>query len=304
MSSDTPMYVDTPLSLIPTPKFETGKVSKFQVGDALFWLIVAKRKSIPKDDPFTIEASHMALSHNSFIRGFNSIYQQATRVQQPVDRVDFAGYCLAWIDCVSAHHHYEETEFFPNVNKAAGETGLMAGAVHQHEEFYGGIEKMKSYLIEKGADFSGDELIEIMESFKTALHEHLKAEPGEIVALAKYSTADKPIDILGIAEAAGQCDYSRLLLVYDFDTLLGKKQVNLGFMFNTLPVFFLNMETVKFEGGMWHGVFPPLKGLAKTIMNKAVPSKQLLDMISTPSRTSIPYLQPIEQRLCRMQVLI
>lgn len=149
----------------------------------------------------------MALSHNSFIRGFNSIYQQAPRVQLPVDKADFVGYCLAWIDCVSAHHHYEETEFFPNVNKAAGQTDLMAGAVHQHEEFYGGMERMKSYLLEKGADFSSTELIEIMESFKKALHDHLKAEPGEIVALAKYSTADKPIDILGIAEAAGEFDH-------------------------------------------------------------------------------------------------
>jgi hypothetical protein len=42
-------------------------------------------------------------------------------------------------------------------------------------------------------------------------------------------------------------------------------------MFNTLPVFFLNMETVEFEGGMWHGVFPPLKGVARFIMNQAVP---------------------------------
>jgi hypothetical protein len=125
-------------------------------------------------------------------------------VQQPVEKADFVGYCLAWIDCVSAHHHYEETEFVPNLNKAAGQTGLMHGAVHQHEEFYGGMERMKSYLVEKRADFSSQELIKIMESFKTALHGHLKAEPGEIVALAKYSTADKPIDILGIAEAVGK----------------------------------------------------------------------------------------------------
>lgn len=42
-------------------------------------------------------------------------------------------------------------------------------------------------------------------------------------------------------------------------------------MFNLLPVFFLNMETVEFEGGMWHEVFPPFKGLTRTIMNRAVP---------------------------------
>ena len=36
-----------------------------------------------QDDPFTIEASHMALSHDTFIRGFNTIYQQAPRVREP-----------------------------------------------------------------------------------------------------------------------------------------------------------------------------------------------------------------------------
>ncbi|KAI1778550.1 hypothetical protein F4818DRAFT_406431 [Hypoxylon cercidicola] len=229
-SSKLPIYTDTPLALIHTPKFNTGR-----------------------DDAFTIEASHMALSHNSFIRGFNTIYQQAPRIQHPVDKTDFIGYCLAWIECVATHHHYEETELFPNVDRAAGRKGLMDGAVHEHEAFYGGMERMKKYLLDEGTDFSSTELIAIMDSFKEPLHSHLKAEPDAIVALAKYSTPDNPIDILGIADAAG------------------KKQVNLSFMFNTLPVFFLNMETVKFEDGMWHDVFPPLKGVAKMVMNRAVP---------------------------------
>jgi hypothetical protein len=51
----------------------------------------------------------------------------------------------------------------------------------------------------------------------------------------------------------------------------GKKQVNLKLVFDTLPVFFLNMETATFEGGMWQGVFPPLKGLGWVIMMKLVP---------------------------------
>ncbi|KAI1085351.1 hypothetical protein F5B20DRAFT_590097 [Whalleya microplaca] len=231
MAGNTPpIYIDTPLALIHTPKFKTGK-----------------------DDPFTIEASHMALSHNSFIRGLNSIYQQAPRVQHPVDKSGFVGYCLAWIECVATHHHYEEIELFPNIDMAAGQKGLMDNAVHEHEAFCGGMEQMKKYLLDNDADFCSTELVAIMDSFKEPLHSHHKAEPDAIVALAKYSTPDKPIDILGIADAAG------------------KKQVNLGFMFNTLPVFFLNMETVKFEDGIWHGVFPPLKGIAKTVMNKAVP---------------------------------
>ncbi|OJD18715.1 hypothetical protein AJ78_01252 [Emergomyces pasteurianus Ep9510] len=225
-----PMYTDTPLALIPTPKFETGK-----------------------EDPFTIEASNMALSHNAFIRGFNSIYQQAPRLQKDTDKSDFVGYCQSWIECVKTHHHYEETELFPNINIAAGLTGLMDDAVQEHELFYGGMDRMKEYLDEKGAAFSATELIAIMDSFKEPLHSHLKAEPPAIVDLARYSTEEKPIDILAIAAAAG------------------KKQINFSFFLNTVPVFFLNMETVTFEGGMWHGVFPPLNGLARTIVNRVVP---------------------------------
>ncbi|KAF7531410.1 hypothetical protein G7054_g8940 [Neopestalotiopsis clavispora] len=224
--SALPLYSDTPLSLIPTPKFQSGK-----------------------DDPFTIEASHMALSHNAFIRGFNSIYQQAPRVQGARDKSDFVGYCLAWIECVKTHHQYEESDLFPNINKAAGRTDLMAGAVHEHEAFYGGLDQMASFLADKGSEFNPTELLSIMDSFKEPLRSHLAAEPSAIVDLAKYSTPERPIDILGIADAA-------------------------DFMFNTLPVFFLNMETAEFENGMWHEVFPPFKGVVRTIMNRAVPMWQ------------------------------
>lgn len=228
-----PNYTDSPLPLIPTPKFQTDK-----------------------DDPFTIEASRMALSHNAFIRGFNSIYQQAPRLELATNKTSFVGYCLAWVDCVVTHHHYEETELFHNIDKAAGKKGLMDGAVHEHEAFYSGMGRMKAYLQSKGQNFSSRELLAIMDSFKDALHSHLKSEPPALVALSKYSTAERPIDILGIAETAG------------------KKQVNLAFLFNTLPVFFLNMETATFEGGMWHEVFPPFKGLARTIMLRLVPMWQ------------------------------
>lgn len=115
------------------------------------------------------------------------------------------------------------------------------------------MDRFKAYLQKEGANFSPTELISIMDSFKDALLSHLKSEPPSIVALSKYSTPENPIDILGIADAAG------------------KKQLSLGFGFNVLLVFFLNMETVDFWGGMWHEVFPPLKGLVKWIMLRTVP---------------------------------
>ncbi|OTA57987.1 hypothetical protein K449DRAFT_407662 [Hypoxylon sp. EC38] len=223
-----PIYTDTPLAVMHTPRFETGKM-----------------------DPFTLEASKMALSHNSFIRGFNSIYQQALRVPAE-DKTDFVKYCIAWHDCVDAHHRYEETEFFPNVNKAAGRTDLMDTAVHEHAAFHDGMERFKDYLLKKGAGFSASELLALMDSFKDPLYSHLKAEPPSIVALAQYSTPENPIDILAIADAAA------------------RNSITLSMVFNVLPIFYLNMD-FNFEGGMWEGVFPSFGSTGRWLLTKAIP---------------------------------
>jgi len=75
----------------------------------------------------------MALSHNSFIRGFNSIYQQAPRIGNvPSEIKQFIDYCLAWRTLVFTHHHYEETELFPAIEQATGVKGVMDGEVKEH----------------------------------------------------------------------------------------------------------------------------------------------------------------------------
>jgi hemerythrin-like domain-containing protein len=81
-----------------------------------------------------MEASHMTISHNSIIRGFNGIYQQAPRIGAP-DQDDFIGYCLAWHTFVHTHHHYEEIFLFPAIEEAVGEKGVMDGEVSEHGEF-------------------------------------------------------------------------------------------------------------------------------------------------------------------------
>lgn len=216
----------------------------------------------------------MALSHNAFIRGFNSIYQQAPRIQT-TDKKDFVDYCIAWHDCIAQHHHYEETEFFPAIDKAAGKKGLLDAAVDQHGTsssrpplregfsanastagFHDGLERFKSYLLEKDSEFSHEELIAIMDSFSEPLHLHLKEEPPAIASLSRFSTLENPIDIIGLALEAG------------------KKQVSLSFLFNVLPVYFLNMESVEFEDGMWHEAFPPVSKPVKWIMMTVAPMWQ------------------------------
>jgi hypothetical protein len=92
--------------------------------------------------------------------------------------------------------------------------------------------------MEKRPEFSPEELINMIDSFSEPLYNHLKEEPDMIVALAQYSTADNPIDIVALALAAG------------------KEQVSM-FLFNILPVFFLNLESVDFKNGLWHDVFHP-----------------------------------------------
>lgn len=76
-------------------------------------------------------ASHMTISHNSLIRGFNSIYQQAPRISAS-DYKDFKGYCLAWHRCVEQHHMHEEVNYFPEIEKVTGQKGVMDGEVEQH----------------------------------------------------------------------------------------------------------------------------------------------------------------------------
>ena len=215
----------------------------------------------------------MTLSHNSLIRGFNSTYQQAPRIGI-ADSKDLIGYCLAWLACVDEHHHYEETELFPAIEAALGEKGIMDGEVKEPGKsiqmafpqdrlltlraaaFHNGMEVFKNYLLglaNHEADFSHTRLITIMDSFSEPLYSHLRSEPEAIVALSRFSTPQHPIDLAKIALDAG------------------KKSVTVNFVFNFLPVFLLNMETVEFEGGRWHNVFPPITGVAKWVLTKSVP---------------------------------
>ena len=75
----------------------------------------------------------MCISHNSFIRGFNSIYQQAPRIKNK-DIPDFITYALAWHRLVEEHHHYEETGLFLEIDKATGQQGVMGHEVEQHRK--------------------------------------------------------------------------------------------------------------------------------------------------------------------------
>ena len=78
-------------------------------------------------------ASTMCVVHNSLLRGLNSIYVQSPNVQ-PADYTDFIGYSLCWHSVVHEHHTSEEYLFFPEIEEAVGEKGLLDGNVQEHSE--------------------------------------------------------------------------------------------------------------------------------------------------------------------------
>lgn len=121
--------------------------------------------------------------------------------------------------------------------------------------FHGGMEAFKNYLVtpKRECNFSGKQLLDIMDSFSKPLYSHLKSEIRSILDLARYSTPERLIDLVKMALEAG------------------KKSVTTDFVLNTLPVFLLNMETIEFEEGMWHGVFPPISPPVKFILTKGIP---------------------------------
>src|ERR1700743_361893 len=120
----------------------------------------------------------MAVVHNVLIRGFNSVYLQAPNVK-PSDYKDFIGYSFAWWESLQAHHDGEEEFFFLEVERQAGEKGIMDANRAQHEAFHKGLDAYHDYLKGlhgKEAQFSGVKLVEIMDSFKEALCQHLYDE--------------------------------------------------------------------------------------------------------------------------------
>jgi hemerythrin-like domain-containing protein len=73
----------------------------------------------------------MALSHNVFIRGLNSIYLQAPHIR-PEDHADFIAYCKCWCEILNSHHQMEEATVFPKIEEITGEKGIMDVNVEQH----------------------------------------------------------------------------------------------------------------------------------------------------------------------------
>lgn len=187
----------------------------------------------------------MACVHNIIIRGFNSIYLQAPKVK-PSDYKDFVGYSLAWWEVIHSHHEGEEAFLFPEIERQAGEKGIMDSNIDQHKAFHSGLEAFRDYLVSlhgKEREFAGEKLVMIMDSFKEPLAQHLDDEIPTLLSLAKYG--DK-VDLLPILKEEAEKAMGNVSKV------------------GPLPLFLLNHD-VTYENGL-HANFPPIPKPIKLLL--------------------------------------
>ncbi|KAK5057624.1 hypothetical protein LTR84_011624 [Exophiala bonariae] len=223
-------WASTPFTMIATPKH-------------------VQNLSDTKTDEYVEAASSMAVFHNLLLRSLNTIYLQAPHVKDG-DKKAFVGYAYCWYDAIDAHHTGEEQEFFPWIEEAAGEKGIMDANVEQHKIFEKGIKEYGSYLRSlKGKEktFSGDHMRSIINSFGPPLHQHLSDEIPSLLALRKYG------------------DKIHLNELWDKQSI-GK--FTLHSAATRIPFYLCNLDRT-FEDGLWKD-FPEVPKLAKDFMGNWV----------------------------------
>ncbi|KAB5578737.1 hypothetical protein GE09DRAFT_1169177 [Coniochaeta sp. 2T2.1] len=214
-------WADGPIQLITTPQYQTKKT-----------------------DLFTTGATHMALLHNSILRGYNSIYNQIPYIQE-ADKEDFLGYSLTWYKFVKSHHDDEEVNLFPKIEELLQDETVFKETHSEHESFLSGLDEFNTYLTSLPAPsaFSPEHLRKIMSSFQAPLETHFHSEISTIAALANHPRAPEE----GSREAAA----ARAI----FKTW-GKSTITKAGMSDVAPFFILNLDRTA-EEGAWAD-WPPM----------------------------------------------
>ncbi|KAB5582960.1 hemerythrin HHE cation binding domain-containing protein [Coniochaeta sp. 2T2.1] len=213
-----PIYADHPFPFIPTPE-------------------AANRAAGTQSDMFDHVASEMAQVHNLMVRGLNAIYLQAPHIK-PQDVKPFVNYMTLWLELLHVHHSGEEEEFFPDLERMAGEKGMMEANVEQHHAFHDGLEALHGYVknVAAGkAEYDGQKVCSMIDAFGTTLNQHLADEVPTIQGLRKYG--DK---------------MATLQKRFDDEGEKNMKKIGLGNV-----TVCLTMHDTNFENGIWKQ-WPPM----------------------------------------------
>jgi hypothetical protein len=202
---------------------------------------------------------------NSILRGYNSIYHQAPLVADQ-DKADFVGYCLTWFKFVKSHHDDEEDVLFTKIEEVLKDKAIFEETHQEHgrlpwphltlpcrsslthldaESFLAGLADFEKYLasLKTPADFSGDELVRIMETFQEPFEQHFHSEISTISKFSDHPNA--PIKGTPEYEAAAETFKA-----------WGKNTVTKAGLADVVPFFLLNLDRTV-EDGMWAN-WPPI----------------------------------------------
>ncbi|KND91116.1 hypothetical protein TOPH_04249, partial [Tolypocladium ophioglossoides CBS 100239] len=199
---------------------------------------------IKLDDLLIVSATHMALLHNSLIRGYNSIVLQAPHVREE-DKADFAGYSKTWVRFIKSHHDDEEDVLFPEMKSMLNDQHVWGDSYKEHESFLDGLKELESYLcaLPNASAWTAGALLERMDSFRKPLEHHLHHEVSVMAAMAAHPNAPQRDSLQG-AVASG------LLKAW------GKNTVRKAGLSDVVPFFLLNADGTA-EGGLWRA-WPPM----------------------------------------------
>ena len=143
-------------------------------------------------------ATEMAIAHNVFLRGLNSILRQAPYIIDSLkagyirqDVEDLLFYVKTWIRLVKRHHDIEEKLFYPGVEEVTGITGLMDDLEVEHEEWLDGLLALQNYVdrvSDKPDQYRWATMRTMINSVSPALTNHLYSEIEFLLGLEKFET--------------------------------------------------------------------------------------------------------------------
>lgn len=215
---------------------------------------------LAQTDTFTTGATHMALLHNSILRGFNSIYNQIPYIQED-DKSDFVGYSLTWYKFVKSHHDDEEANLFSKIEDLLQDRSVFAESYKEHGMSISVLSSKCTRLtsLPSPSAFSPAKLQQIMSSFQAPLRNHLHSEIATIAALADHPRTPRE----GTREAAA----ARAIF-----KAWGRSTVTKAGMSDVAPFFILNLDRTA-EGGIWAD-WPPMAAPMKWTLLKVAGAVQ------------------------------
>ncbi|PHH74959.1 hypothetical protein CDD80_2740 [Ophiocordyceps camponoti-rufipedis] len=196
------------------------------------------------DDLFTTAATHMALLHNSLIRGYNSIHLQAPHVRD-ADKPDFLAYTRTWLRFIRSHHDDEDEILFPELRSALGDDSVWGDVPQEHETLVRGLDDLGRYLdsLSNASALTSTALLAVLDHLHQPLEHHLHHEVAVMAAMATHPNVPSPDSLEGSVAAA-------MLKAW------GKNTVRKAGLADVVPLFLLNADRTA-EKGMWHN-WPPM----------------------------------------------